>query len=63
MLTLRRKVGETIHLGPDITITVWRLKTGSVDLAIEAPRAIVIQRGEHFEAIERLEAEGVEKWV
>jgi carbon storage regulator len=46
MLILRRGVGERIMIGPDVVITVTRLKSGSVSLGIEAPREVAVHRGE-----------------
>lgn len=47
-LSLTRKVGESLHIGPDIVVTVVEVTGGSsVRLRIEAPRAIQVWRDEH----------------
>lgn len=46
MLVLARKVGQAIHLGDDIRITVVELGRGRVRLGIEAPRDLVVHRRE-----------------
>ena len=48
MLVLTRNVGESIHIGPDIMITVSEVRRGGtqVKLAIEAPREVKIFRTE-----------------
>ena len=46
MLVLGRKVNQTIQIGPDITLTVVRLTDGAVRLGVEAPRDVVVLRGE-----------------
>jgi carbon storage regulator len=46
MLVLSRKVGETIHLGDDIRITVAALQGNRIRIAIEAPEDVLILRGE-----------------
>jgi len=46
MLVLGRKVNQTIQIGPDITLTVVRLTDGAVTLGVEAPRDVVVLRGE-----------------
>ncbi len=46
MLVLSRKVGETIQIGTDITLTINRVSGGRVQIGIEAPREVAIRRGE-----------------
>ena len=46
MLVLTRKTQEKIQIGDDITVTIVRIKGGSVRIGIEAPDNIPISRGE-----------------
>lgn len=46
MLILTRRIGETIHIGPDVTVTVIEVMGGQVRIGIEAPRDMVILREE-----------------
>ena len=46
MLVLTRKTDQRICIGEDITVTVVRIKGGSVQLGIEAPDGVQILRGE-----------------
>ncbi len=46
MLVLSRKMGERIHLGETIVLTVLALKGNQVRLGIEAPEDVVILREE-----------------
>ena len=46
MLVLSRKVGETIQIGTDITLTINRVAGGRVQIGIVAPREVAIRRGE-----------------
>ncbi len=46
MLVLSRKKEEQIKIGPDITITVVRIKGQSVRLGIDAPGDVRILRAE-----------------
>jgi carbon storage regulator len=46
MLVLTRKIGETIHIGGQVTVEVKRVSGNRVTLGIEAPRELVILRGE-----------------
>jgi carbon storage regulator len=45
MLVLTRRVGETIHIGDSVKVTVSRITGGStVRLSIEAPKEVSIAR-------------------
>ncbi|WP_287030011.1 carbon storage regulator CsrA [Pseudomonas sp. UBA6310] len=44
MLILTRRVGETILIGDDITITVMGIKGGQVRIGIDAPKDVAIAR-------------------
>jgi carbon storage regulator CsrA len=59
MLVLTRKVEEKIQIGPNITLTIVRIKGHSVQIGIEAPDQVRVLRGE-LAAAEDLRAEGSE---
>lgn len=46
MLVLSRKLGEKIHIGADICITVMDIDRGKIRLGIEAPKEVPIFRKE-----------------
>lgn len=46
MLVLSRKKEEQIQIGPEITITILRIKGRSVQIGIEAPTGVTILRSE-----------------
>lgn len=46
MLVLSRRVKERIILGDEIVVTVLRLDGDRVRLGVEAPRDIIVLRGE-----------------
>jgi carbon storage regulator len=46
MLVLTRKEGERIKIGPDVIITIVRIKGGGVRVGIEAPPEVKVVRGE-----------------
>ena len=46
MLVLSRLEGETIHIGPDIVITVVSIDRNKIRLGIDAPRDMPVFRSE-----------------
>ena len=44
MLILSRRVGESILIGKDVSITVLRVKGDQVRLGVQAPKEIAVQR-------------------
>lgn len=55
MLVLTRKVGERIHIGPDIVVTIVRIQGDKVRLGVAAPEDIAVHREE---VLEQIRAEG-----
>lgn len=51
MLVLQRKIGESIQIGEDITITFVEMGNHTVKVAIEAPKNITILRSELVQAV------------
>lgn len=51
MLVLQRKMGESIQIGEDITITFVEMGNHTVKVAIEAPKNITILRSELVQAM------------
>ncbi len=45
-LIITRRVGETLMIGEDVTVTPIGVKGGQIKLAIEAPRNIEVDREE-----------------
>ncbi len=46
MLVITRKLNETVMIGDDIAVSVVRIDSGKVRLAIKAPREIPVDRAE-----------------
>jgi len=58
MLVLERTLGEQIDIGPDVRLTVTRIREGRVWLGFDAPRHVTIHRHEVTEAIDRKRSQG-----
>ena len=52
MLTLTRKVGESIRIGDDIEIVVKEIRRNQVRIGIVAPREVPIYREEVYDSIQ-----------
>ena len=52
MLILTRRVGETVMVGDDVTITVLGLKGNQVRVGINAPKHIAVHREEIYRRIQ-----------
>ena len=55
MLILTRRVGETVMIGSDVTVTVLGVKGNQVRVGVNAPRDVAVHREEIFERIKREE--------
>jgi carbon storage regulator len=51
MLILTRRVGETVMIGNEVTVTVLGVKGNQVRMGINAPRTVAVHREEIFERI------------
>jgi carbon storage regulator len=58
MLILTRRVGETVMIGDEVTVTVLGVKGNQVRMGINAPRTVAVHREEIFERIKNEEQDG-----
>lgn len=57
MLILTRRVGETVMIGNDVTVTILGVKGNQVRVGINAPKTVAVHREEIYDRIKR-EQEG-----
>ncbi|WHI47327.1 carbon storage regulator CsrA [Microbulbifer sp. VAAF005] len=53
MLILKRKTGENLRIGTDISITVLEVKGNQVKIGINAPKSLSVHRKEIYVRIKR----------
>ena len=46
MLVLSRRVGESVVIGDDVTITILEVRSDVIRIGIDAPRSVVVNRAE-----------------
>jgi carbon storage regulator len=58
MLILTRRVGESVVIGEDVTVTVLGVKGNQVRIGINAPKTVAVHREEIFERIKNGQSSG-----
>ncbi|WP_118793725.1 carbon storage regulator CsrA [Haemophilus haemolyticus] len=57
MLILTRKVGESVLIGNDISITILSVCGNQVKLGVEAPKEVSVHREEIYQRIKQMKDE------
>ena len=53
MLILTRRVGETLMVGDEVTVTVLGVKGNQVRIGVNAPKDVSVHREEIYQRIQR----------
>jgi carbon storage regulator len=60
LLVLTRRIGETVTIGNDVTVTVLSVKGNQVRIGVNAPKDVPVHREEIYERVQREKAEQLE---
>ena len=61
MLILTRRLGESLKVGDDVTITILALNRHQVRVGIDAPKEVAVHREEIYERIQTMLSAGTDE--
>jgi carbon storage regulator len=53
MLILTRRVGETLMIGDEVSVTILGVKGNQVRIGVNAPKEVAVHREEIYQRIQR----------
>ena len=60
MLILTRKIGESLMIGSEVTVTVMAVKGNQVRLGVNAPKDVAVHREEIYDRVQVEKAQRTE---
>ncbi len=58
MLILTRRIGETLNIGDNVTVTVLSVQGQQIRLGVNAPKEVAVHREEVYERIKSANSGG-----